>query len=328
MYKIICPEKIEEAGEEFLSRRGYQIITLNSTDSACIRESLADADAAIIRFGATIDTDLLSSAPRLKVVARHGVGYNNIDAAAAEKLGIFVTNARGANTNSVAEQALMLILCLAKKIPAYKNSLENGEWNSRNNQKTEELQGKTLGLIGLGANGSRLAKMAHDGLDMQIIGFDPYVRKELLPPYIKVVESLDEVCRDADIVSLHCLLTKETHHCISSRELEMMKTSAWLINCARGPLVDTEALYEALKNGQIAAAGLDVYEEEPPAGDHPLYHLKNFMGTLHQASNSKEASDRCALFAAEDVDRILNHQVPKYAVNHPDMMLHEQRFQK
>lgn len=326
MYKIICPEKIEQAGKDYLVNLGYEVVTLNNCDHETIKKAMADADAAIIRFNATIDEDILMNAPKCKVIGRHGVGYNNIDTAAAAKLGIYVTNARGANNNSVAEQAIMLILALAKKLPKFKNALAEGKWSSRNECKTEELPGKVLGLIGLGANGSRLAAICHDGFGMNIIGFDPYVNRSLLPEYVTVTDTKDDVFRQADIISMHCLLTDETRHCINAETLSMMKSTAWVINCARGELVDEKDLYEALTSGKITAAGADVFEQEPPTIDNPLFTLDNFMGTLHQASNSKEASDRCALYAAKGVHEILTTGKTSFAVNKPDLALFRNRF--
>lgn len=327
MYKVLCPEKIEEAGEIYLKNLGYEIVTLNNVEHGSVKAAIADCDAAVIRFNAKIDADILGAAKKLKVVARHGVGYNNIDTKAAEELGIFVTNARGSNANSVAEQAMTLILALAKKLPKYKNALENGAWATRNDIKTEEIEGRTLGVYGYGANGRILAKMAHFGFGMNVLAYDPYTPASAIPEYVTKVETADELFKGSDVISMHCLLTDETRHCINAEALKTMKPTAWLVNCARGELVDETALYEALTNGTIAAAGLDVFEEEPPKQGNPLFGLENFMGTLHQASNSKEASDRCALYAAYGVEEVLNRKTPRFAVNKPDPELHAKRFE-
>lgn len=318
MFKVLCPEPIEKVGEDYLLARNYKVVTPDQCDYESFRREIADADAVIVRMGIKLDAPLLRAGKKLKIVARHGIGYDNIDVKTAQELGIYVTNARNASTNAVAEQAMMLILSLAKQIPKYKNAVQLGQWNRRNLVKTVELQGKTLGLIGLGANGLRLAEIARFGFRMKIIGFDPYADVSRLPEYVTYVDEKQKVLAQADIVSMHCLLTEETRHFIAERELTAMKPGAWLINCARGGLVDEKALYEKLRTGRIGAAGLDVYEQEPPDPGNPLFSLDNFMGTLHQASNTAEASDRCALSAAEAVDDVLCGRTPRYPVNHPE----------
>jgi len=319
VYKVVCPERIEKKGEDILLAKGYQVVTLNSCDHERIKKEIADADAAIVRIGAHFDADILRAGKKLRIVARHGVGYDNIDVETAAQLGIYVTNARGANANAVAEHAITLMLALAKRLPELPGALVSGDWPRRNRRNTIELWGKTLGLIGLGANGRRLAEIAGQGFHMKVIGFDPYVDASSLPEYITQVGTKEAVLERSDIVSMHCLLVQDTFHCISDAELEQMKPGAWLINCARGGLVDETALYHAMKSGKIAAAGLDVYEQEPPDKDNPLFQLENFIGTLHQASSSAEAAENCSLYAAQAVDDVLNGRPPRFPVNRPNL---------
>jgi len=325
MYKILCPERIEKKGEEYLLKRGYHVVTCNSCDQETIKREIIDADAAIVRFGSDFNAAVLEAGKKLKVVARHGVGYENIDVETAEKLGIYVTNAKASNANAVAEHAMTLILLLAKYIPKFKCTLERGRWNDRFSVKTEELQGKKLGIIGFGANGSRLAQKAHLGLGMEIIGYDPYLDYTKMPSYIEGLMSAEDVFRQADVVSMHCPLNESTRYYVAARELEMMKPTAYVINCARGGLVKEEDLYQALVNKTIAGAALDVYEQEPPCPNSPLFKLDNFFGTLHQAGMTVSASDACALYAAASVDDVLNGRKPKYPVNEPNEKLFQER---
>jgi len=324
MFKVYCPEMIEKAGYDFLIERGYDVFVGSSTAKQDLIRDVADADAAVVRYGAVFDEDVLKAGGRLKIVARHGVGYNNIDAEAAAKLGIYVTNAKASNANAVAEHALTMILLLAKQVPRYKNTLTQGQWSDRNEAKTEELKGKTVGIIGFGANGSRLAQKAH-GLDMKVVCYDPYVDYTKIPDWAEGLSSAEEVFCRADAVSMHCPLNEQTYHYVTAKELALMKPTACFVNCARGGLVDEADLYEALVNGRIAAAALDVYEVEPPDPNTPMFRLSNFYGSLHQAGMSVAASDACALYAVQSIDDVLHGRTPKYPVNHPDMNLLKKR---
>ena len=327
MFKVYCPERIEQAGLDFLLERGYEVITGASTAKEDLIREVAQADAAIVRFGATFDADVLEAGKRLQVVARHGVGYNNIDTRAAARLGIYVTNAKASNANAVAEHAVMLMLLLAKQVPRYHNTLTQGKWSDREQAKTEEIRGRTAGVVGYGANGSRFGQKAH-GLGMRVICYDPYVDYTKLPDWTEGMSSLEEVLEQADVVSLHCPLDKDTYHCVAWEQLERMKPTAYLVNCARGGLVDEQALYRALVEGRIAGAALDVFETEPPDAELPLLKLNNFYGSLHQAGMSVAASDACALYAAQGVDDVLNGKKPKYPVNVPDETLFQKRRER
>lgn len=327
MFKVYCPEMIEKAGYDFLIEKGYDVKVGTSTDKETLIREVADADAAVVRFGSTFDADVLAAGKKLKIVARHGVGYNNIDHVAAEKLGIYVTNAKASNGNAVAEHALTMMLLLAKKVAKYKNTLTNGKWSDRNEEKTEEVFGKTIGIIGYGANGSRLGAKAH-GIGMKVICYDPYIDYTKIPDWCDGKQTAEEVYAEADVISLHCPLDDTTYHCITEKELAMMKPTAYLVNCARGGLVDEEALLKALENGTIAAAALDVYEQEPPASDRKLFTLPNFYGSLHQAGMSVAASDACALYAVWSIDDVLNGRKPKYPVNCPNEGLLKERMEK
>lgn len=324
MFKVYCPERIEQAGYDFLVAHGYEVVTGTSTQKEVLMREVADAHAAVVRYGATFDADVLAAGKRLQIVARHGVGYNNIDADAAARLGIYVTNAKASNANAVAEHALTLILLLAKKIPRYKNTLVQGKWSERNETKTEEIRGKTLGVIGYGANGSRLGDKGHS-LGMRVICYDPYIDYTKLPDWTEGVSCAEDIFRQADVISLHCPLNEDTYHYVAKREFELMKPGAYVVNCARGGLINEADLYEALTDGRIAAAALDVFETEPPDPSTPLFQLDNFYGTLHQGGMSAAASDACALYAVQSVDDVLHGRMPKYPVNQPDMDLLEKR---
>ena len=327
MYKVYCPEMIEKKGYDFLLEHGYEVQVGTSVDKEELIRMVADADAAVVRYGSTFDADVLAAGKRLKIVARHGVGYNNIDVEAAAALGIYVTNAKASNANAVAEHALTMMLMLAKQIPRYKNTLTEGHWNDRNEKKTEEVYGKTLGIIGFGANGSRLGSKAH-GIGMKVICYDPYIDYTKIPDYVEGMMRAEDVFSRADVISMHCVLNEETHHYIRKRELEMMKPSAYVINCARGGLICEDDLYHALTEGKIAGAALDVFETEPPSRENPLFKLNNFYGTLHQAGMTVTASDACALYAVQSIHDVLQGREPKYPVNQPDRKKFEERMEK
>lgn len=317
--KILIPETVNEKGLEYLRERGYEIVMGSGPQQDVLKREIVDADAIMARY-ADYNADVLACAKNLKIIARHGVGVNNIDAVTAEKLGIWVTKATAANSNSVAEHTLMLMLMLAKCVPQFKDCLVRGDWEKRNivTQTLEEMQGKTVGIIGLGAIGTRVAQKAHYGFDMNIIGYDPYIDYTKLPNYVTGMMSAEEVFEKADFITMHCPHNEETHGYITAREIEMMKPTAYIINCARGGLIDEDALYDALVNKRIAAAALDVFEHEPPASDNKLFKLDNFYGTPHQAGMSLHAYEACSLSAAKSIDEALSGKKPRFPVNNPE----------
>jgi D-3-phosphoglycerate dehydrogenase len=318
MKKVLIPQDINECGKKFLRDKGYTVIMGSGFDAGTIKKEVADCDAIIART-APYPADVIAAGKKLRIIARYGVGTDNIDVAAAEKQGVYVTIAKNCNSISVAEHTITLLLAVAKNIPYCDTGVRKGKWELRNTLPGVELRGKVLGIIGLGAIGSEVARIAHEGFKMDIIGYDAYANTSLLPPYIKAGISFEEVIRQADAISLHIPHTPETGNLINKGVLKTMKKSAYLINCARGGLVNEDDLYEALKNKIIAGAAMDVFAKEPPSADNKLFTLDNFIASPHNAGLTTESADAMALSDARAVDDVLNGRKPQYPVNNPNL---------
>ncbi len=271
-------------------------------------ELLDGVEAAIVGV-VPMTAHVLENAPRLRVVSAHGVGVDHIDLEAATRLGVIIANCPGANDQAVADLTIGLMVSIARQIPPVDRDVRGGKWGR---YEGSELWKKTLGLIGLGRIGRGVAKRA-SGFDMQVLAYDPYI-DEIQAEAIGVrMTSLAEVIGSADFLSLHATLTEETRHLIGKGELEQMKSSAFLINTARGGLVDEEALYTALVEGKLAGAALDAFTAEPPVGS-PLLELKNVVVTPHIGAHTKEAIERVGVLAAQNVVQALRTGEPVYRV--------------
>ncbi|WP_088335526.1 phosphoglycerate dehydrogenase [Methanopyrus sp. KOL6] len=315
MAKILVTDPIHEDALRKLEELG-EVIVLEDADEEKIREHVRDADAWVVRSGTRVTRELIKEAERLKVIARAGVGVDNIDVKAATERGIIVVNAPESSSISVAEHTMGLILALARKIPQADRSVRRGEWD-RKTFMGVELAGKTLGLIGLGRIGQQVAKRAK-AFEMEVIAYDPYIPRKVAEELgVELVDELEELLERADIVSIHVPLTEETEGMIGEEELKRMKNSAFLINCARGKIVDEEALIKALKEGWIAGAALDVFAEEPPGEDHPLYELDNVVLTPHIGGSTGEAQRSAGLIVAREIERVLKGEIPENVVNLP-----------
>ncbi len=275
-------------------------------------ELVADVDALVVRSATKVTRELLESAHKLRVVGRAGVGVDNVDVDAATERGVLVVNAPNANLVSATEHTFALLLALARSIPAADASMKRGEWD-RKTFVGVELQGKTLGIVGLGRIGQRVATRAR-AFEMQVVAFDPFLDPgearrlgvELLP--------LDDLMAQSDVVTLHTPFTKATKNLIDARQLARMKPGALFINCGRGGLVDEDALLAALEAGKIAGAGLDVYEEEPTQR-HALAAHRRVVATPHIGAQTKEAQERIAIETAHMVLAALAGEIPAAAVN-------------
>ena len=257
-----------------------------------------------------ITEKIFSSCPSLKVVAQHGVGLDNIDVSAATSHGVKVLNVPDANYVSVAEHAIMFILALSRDLNTADRAVRAGNWKFRETNIPNEIAGKTLLIVALGRIGRDVAKKAQ-GLDMNVIAYDAYVSKEQMSEAgVEKVESLEDGLARADFVSIHAPLTDETRGMISTKQFQQMKNGACLINLGRGPLVDGKALTEALKNGEIAAAALDVFEQEPPDVTQELFRLPNFICTPHFGGDTIEAKRRCSKKLAESMIEALDGGTP------------------
>ncbi|MNC30928.1 D-3-phosphoglycerate dehydrogenase [compost metagenome] len=301
-----------EEAKDLLMQAGFEIIW--NTEGRPLKESelleaIQGADALITGIDEVTGKVLEAGAPTLKIVAKYGVGYDNIDVGAADQLGIPVTITPGAPTRSVAELALSLMLSVARHIPQMNASVRDGGWNRITGT---ELGGKVLGVVGLGAIGTEVVKRAA-AFDMQIIAYDAHVRQDLIDQYGVKYVTLPQLYALSDIITLHAPALPETIGMINKESLAQMKKTAYLINTARGDLVVEEDLYEALSNGQIAGAGLDTFIQEPPLSLN-IVGLPNVVTSPHVGSNTVEAGYRMARMAAEEVIRVLSGEQPKFPV--------------
>jgi D-3-phosphoglycerate dehydrogenase len=276
-------------------------------------EQARDVDALIISSRDAISRRIIEGCPKLKIISKRGAKPSNVDIEAATERGIPVTWTPGSNAVSVAEHALMMILAQIKRLIQGMNGQKDGKWRG-DLVPGNELSGKTVGIIGLGQAGSELAKrLACFGV--RIVAYDPYVPRERAVQLNVEMLGLEELLKVSDIVTLHCDLTQETRHLIGEEQLKQMRKSAYIVNTARGGLIDTRALYDALKEGLIAGAALDVFEEEPTGRDNPLFSLDNALHTPHMAGITHESVGREPVWAAEEVVRVLKGEPPKNVVN-------------
>jgi D-3-phosphoglycerate dehydrogenase len=311
--KVLVTEKLAERGIELL-REEFDVDVLGLGHEELL-ESIGDYDGLIVRSATKVTAEVIERADNLKAIGRAGIGVDNIDVEAATKRGILVANAPASNTVAAAEHTLALMLAAARRIPAADSSLRNGEWN-RSAFKGVEVAEKTLGLVGLGHVGTIVARAAV-GMGMRVLAYDPYVSEERMRSMnVERAGSLDEIFEASDFISLHVPRTPQTAGMVDAGALEKMKPSAYLINVARGGIVDETALYNALKEGAIAGAALDVFEEEPTT-DSPLFALPNVVVTPHLGASTAEAQDRAGVTAAEQVATALRGAVPMHAINAP-----------
>ena len=265
------------------------------------------AQALIVRTGKAT-AEVIQASPDLRVVAKHGVGFDNIDVNAAAALRIPVMISATANFESVAEHTLGLMLSLAKDLPRMDGRMHQGFWD-KTQYRGVELFRKVLGLIGFGRIGRRVSQLVAP-LQMKILISDPYIPEESIPPGIQRVSQLELLLKEADIVSLHCPLTEETRNLIGKKELKMMKKSAWLINTARGGIVDEEALIAALREGEIAGAAVDTFRQEPPEEVRRLCEAGKVVLTPHIAAATDAAVSRMGVEAAQSVLTVLQGKMP------------------
>jgi D-3-phosphoglycerate dehydrogenase len=299
-----------QAPWDLLAQSGctYQVIDIAGTTDEELAEAMRDADAFIVGRR-TITAELINSSPNLKVICMHGTGVDHIDLEAANARHVIVANCPEANTNGVAELTIALMLAVARRLPQSVDALRHGEWGKWSGT---ELRGKLLGIIGVGRIGCRVAVLA-TGFGMGILGHDPYLSSSGRPEGVIMVPQLDGLLERADFVSLHIHATVENFHMMNKRTLALMKRTAYLINTARGELVEEAALVEVLKDNRIAGAALDVFADEPP-GDNPLLALPNLVATPHIGAHSAEAIAAASLMSVQNVLQALRTGEPLYRV--------------
>lgn len=309
-FTILVTEPHSHSSLEILRSIGN--VRLGPADRRYTEEELAkaigDCDAVLITSRDSISKVVIEHAPRLKVICKYGARPEKVDLEAAAERGIRVLSTPLSNPESVAEHVILLILAIHRRLCALSSGLKAGQWRSSARLGTE-LAGKTVGLVGLGNVGGRLAeKLA--GFKVKIVAYDPWVHADKAAGLGVELTDLETVLRSSDVVSLHAAVTKESAGMMGEAQLRTMKSSAYLINTARGALVDEAALVRALREGWIAGAGIDVFDDEPVPASHPLLHLENVIATPHIAAFTEEALDREFTWAAEDVKRVLLGQEP------------------
>ena len=309
--RILVTDGLE--AEAIAKLRAGHHVDLVEADPKQLLEIIPNYDALIVRSRTKVSADVIAKGAKLKVIGRAGIGVDNIDVRAATGRRVPVVNAPTGSTISVAELAIGHMLSLARQIPAADRTMKEGKWEKKRFEG-RELQGKILGLVGSGRIGAEVAKRAH-AFGMEVIAFDPY-----LPPTaakergIQLVDSLPALLMQADYVSVHAALTAETQGMIGAKELALMKRTAYLVNCARGEIVQEAALAEALTLGTIAGAALDVFEKEPPTGS-PILSAPNTVLTPHLGASTHEAQARAGGIIAEQVLKVLRGEKPDFAVN-------------
>jgi D-3-phosphoglycerate dehydrogenase len=312
-FMVLLYEDMHEVGKALL-REKTELLFAHSLEEASLIKEVREMDGIIIRANGKVSRILMDSAPKLKVIGRHGVGVENIDLEAATEKGIWVVNTPDANDASVAEHFFGLVLILSKMLKKADIALREGRFEARYQYIGKELHGKTLGILGFGRIGRAVGRIGHKGFDMKVLYYDA-VRYEGMEEEIKAEKvSLEEVLTQSDYISINLPMLPATKGLLKEREFELMKPSAYIINLARGQIWDEKALHSALKDGRIAGAGSDVYEVEPATKEHPLFQLENFIGTPHMAAHTDEALRRMSM-VAEDVIRVLEGKVPVYPVN-------------
>ncbi|NPA91763.1 MAG: phosphoglycerate dehydrogenase [Chloroflexi bacterium] len=313
-YRILVADPLAEEGLAILRQHG-QVEVRTGLSDAELAQIIREYDALIVRSGTRVTREVLAAAHRLKVVARAGVGVDNIDIQAATDFGVLVVNAPTGNIVAAAEHTIALLMAMARRLPQAYVAMREGTWN-RKAYMGMEVREKTLGLIGLGRVASEVARRAR-GLEMHVVAHDPYVSTEYARKLGVTLLPLEELLAQADIVSLHLPLTPETQRFIDHERLAQMKPGAYLINTSRGGVIDEEALLRALDEGHLAGAALDVFSVEPLPPDHPLRHHPKVILTPHIGGSTVEAQARVARDAAEQVIAALQGRPVPYAVNAP-----------
>ncbi len=311
--KILVLDGVKEAGVKALQRPGWQVdIVPERLTEAELVQRIGDYDALIVRSATKVTASVIAAGRNLKVIGRAGVGVDNIDLNAATEHGIIVVNAPGGNTIAAAEHTLALMLALARNIPQAHVSLKQGRWE-RKHLVGVELRQKTLGIMGLGRIGSAVARRAQ-AFEMKCIGYDPYISPEEARRIGVELVSLEALLQQSDFITIHMPLTDETRHLLDANAIAQMKPGVRLINVARGGIVDEAALAEALQNGKVAGAAIDVFEEEPVTSS-PLLECSNVVLTPHLGASTEEAQLHVAVDVAEAIAQVLDGGLPRNAVN-------------
>jgi D-3-phosphoglycerate dehydrogenase / 2-oxoglutarate reductase len=312
-FKVLVPQPIAGEGIELLLGSGLEVVEPPAWDAATLGEYIGDCRGVLLR-NALMTRKLLERAPDLEVIARHGVGLDNIDLEYCAERGVVVTNTPEANATAVAEHTLGMIVAVTRNLLVGDEEIRKGHFDARDRLYGMELEGKTLGVVGLGRIGRLVARKAAAGLGMKIVGHDPYLPGQDLPEFVRGME-LEDLLATADVVTLHLPLMAESRNLLGKERISAMKDGAYLVNCARGGIVDEKALEEALRLGKLSGAALDVFADEPTGQDHPLWDFKNVVVTPHMAAFTEESIVRMAVHAAEGVISVARGEPPRWPVD-------------
>ncbi len=319
MQKVFLTEQIHPDAAAYL-RENFEVVQGTSTAPEDIVRQ-AQGCAAILIRSAKITAEIMDAIPALRVVAKHGMGVDNIDVDHATQKGILVVNAPFSNLNAVAEHIVMLLLALSKRTVRMDKLTRMGGFSQRNAYKTMELKGATVGIVGMGKI-SRMVVQKLSGFEMDILSTDPFVEQESVRDLGVRMVPAEELYQRSDFVIVHTSLFPSTFHLVGAEQFKAMKPSAYIINAARGPVIDEQAMIAALENGEIAGAGLDVFEQEPPAPDNPLFAMENVIVSPHNAALSDGALRAMAMDSAMGVTEYLTGRPVTYPVN-ADVLKHE-----
>ena len=311
--KVIIADQINEKGIKELEGVADVVVDTAITQEELINK-IKDFDGIIVRSRTKVTREVIEAADKLKIIARAGVGVDNVDVEAATERGIMVVNAPESTSITVAEHTMGLIMALARKIAIADKSVKEGKWE-KSRFMGIELAGKTLGIVGMGRIGSQVASRCK-AFDMEILVNDPYITEDVASKLGARVVNKETLLKNADVITIHVPLTPETKHSISKKEFDIMKKNAFIINCARGGIINEDDLYDALKSGKIGGAGLDVFETEPPEGN-PLLELDNLVATPHIGASTKEAQIDAAIIVANEVKKVFMGEAPKNVLNMP-----------
>ncbi len=318
---VVLAGPIHPDGKALLEKEARVVVCEDETEAGLVRAA-AEAQAILFRIRPSCTASLMGACKQLKVIGRHGVGLDTVDIPAATRLGVAVVHAPGSNSQAVAEHALMLMLVCVKRTLLIDKMTRGGDWGAKRsaagNAPNTELAGKTLGIVGVGNVGRRVAKFA-GAIGMRVLGYDKYVPDdEVRRRGAEPVKSLEALLPQVDVLTCHTPLTPETRHMINEKTLALMKPGAIYVNTSRGPVQEERALFEALTRGRLAAAGLDVWEEEPTPRDNPLLNLENVVCSSHVAGVTREATRQAAMQVCGEMLRVLRGERPDVLVN-PDV---------
>lgn len=317
--RVLVADAISPKGVELLETGGQLLVDVKTgLKEKELVAIVAGYSALVVRSQSKVTADVIDAAKHLKVVGRAGVGVDNVDVDAATRRGVIVMNTPGGNTVSTAEHAFSLLVSIARSIPQAHASVKEGKWD-RKSFEGVELQGKTIGIFGMGRIGTEIARRAI-AFGMRPVAYDPYLSPSRARSLqVELFEDLSDVLAQSDFLTMHMPLTPETRHLINAERIAKMKRGVRIVNCARGGLIDEQALYDALKSGQVAAAALDVYETEPPPADYPLRNLPNIVFTPHLGASTAEAQESVGIEIAESIRSVLLDGVIRNAVNVPNI---------